>query len=436
MRLFFAVRSWSRTAVCSGSGTKERPRKAISVAVFGAVLCFGLFPASRWAGAQGNGRPEALHTDPLNLDPLVRQGFEHFYNLDYDGAQKIFTTVAQAHPDDPMGWNYVLLTTIFRELYHQDLLDTTYYAHDSFLSSKRDVSIPPAARAAVEGLTDKVIGMCDARLKANPDDKNALFARGYARGLHASFVTLADHQFAAAARQGYAARNDSEAVLKLDPQYADAEMAIGIQQFAVASLPRFVRLMVGIMGVGGSKQKGLDLLRDAAAHGVVTSVQARTILSLFLRHDGRYSEALAVQQGLAAQFPHDFLFRLEVANLLKDEGHGPEAIAAYKQVLGDAMKPGYFADPRLQLAYFGLADTQRGYNDVADAAANYTLATEQPNSSDWLRKRAFLDAAEMEDLLHHRPAAMRLYQAVLAPGGDQSQADAARRYLHTPFTGK
>ncbi len=428
MRLIFAVRSWSRT--------KERCRKAISLAVFGTVFCFGPLQASLAVAAQGSGRPEALHTDPLNLEPLVRQGFEHFYNLDYDGAQKIFTAVAQAHPDDPMAWNYLLLTAIFRELYHQDLLDTTYYAHDSFLSTKREVTIPPAGRETIENLTNKVIGMCDARLKANPSDKNALFARGYARGLQASFITLADHQFAAAARLGYASRNDSEAVLKLDPQYADAEMAIGIQQFAVASLPRFVRLMVGIMGVGGSKQKGLDLLRDAAAHGVVTNVQARTVLSLFLRHDGRYPEALVVEQGLAAQFPHDYLFRLEVANLLKDEGHGDEAIAAYKQVIADAMKPGYFVDPRLQLAYFGLADTQRGYNDVAGAAANYTLATEQPNSSDWLRKRAALDAGEMEDLLHHRQQAVRLYQAVLAPGGDQSQADAAHRYLRGPFTGK
>lgn len=388
------------------------------------------------AAAQANSRADALHTDPLNLDPLVRQGFDHFYNLDYDGAQRIFNTVAQAHADDPMAWNYLLLTAIFRELYHQDLLDTTYYAHDSFLSTKREVSIPPAGREAIENLTNKVVGMCDARLRSNPEDKNALFARGYARGLHASFITLADHQFAAAARQGYAARNDSEAVLKLDPQYADAEMAVGIQQFAVASLPRFVRMMVGMMGVGGSKQKGLDALRDAAARGVVTNVQARTILSLFLRHDGRYPEALAVEQGLAAQLPHDYLFRLEVANLLKDEGHGQEAIAAYKQVIADAMKPGYFVDPRLQLAYFGLADTQRGYNDIAGAAANYTLATQQPNNSDWLRKRAALDAGEMEDLLHHRSQAVRLYQATLAPGGDQSQADAARRYLHAPFTGK
>ena len=402
----------------------------LAIAVSLLTVCGALYPAA----AQNS--TAAMHTDPLNLDPTVRQGYEHFYSLDYEGAVRIFSTVAAAHPQDPIAWDYVLVATIFRELYHQDLLDTTYYAHDSFLSNKRDVPISPAARADIETLTNRVTSLADDRLKANPNDKNALFARGYARGMHAAFITLVDHSFAAAARQGYQARNDSEAVLKLDPLYADADMAIGIQQFAVASLPRFVRMMVGIMGVGGSKPHGLELLRISATHGVITSVESRTILSLFLRHDGRYPEALEVERGLAAQFPHNYLFRLEVANLLKDEGHGTEAIPAYKQVLEDAARPGYFIDPRLQLAWFGMADTQRGYNDIRGAAYGYAQAASQPGCSDWLRKRALLNAGEMDDLLHDRAQAVRMYNLVLAPGGDQSQADAARKYLRAPFTGK
>jgi tetratricopeptide (TPR) repeat protein len=387
--------------------------------------------------APGRLQAQAIqHTDPLNLDPAVRQGYDHFYNLDFDGAMKAFQAVAQQHPQDPMAWNYLLVTTVFRDLYQQDLLDTTYYAHDSFLSNKRAIDISGADRDEVENLTNKVIGMCDDLLKNNPNDKNALFARGYARGFHAVFITLVDHAFAAAARQGYQARNDSEAVLRIDPQYADADMAIGIQQFAVASLPRFLRMMVGMMGVGGSRQRGLALLEEAAAHGVVTSVESRTILSLFLRHDGRYAEALQVERGLALQFPHNYLFQLEVANLLKDEGHGLEAIGAYKQVIADAQKPGFFADPRLQLALFGLADTQRGYNDIPGAAFNYTQAAQQPTCSDWLRRRAELDAGEMDDLLHKRDLALQMYHAAAAPGGDQSQAEAARKYMHQPFTGK
>ena len=394
-----------------------------ALTVFAAMPC-----VKAWA--------EELHTDPLNLAPTVRDGLQHFYNLDYDGALERFEAVEKAHPDNPMAKDYILTVVIFRELYHQDLLDTTYYAHDSFLSSKRNVDVPAATRQRIEDLTNSVVSLCDQRIKANGRDKDAYFERGYAKGLHAAFITLVDHSFTAAARQGYAARNDSEEALKIDPQYADAKMAVGIQQFAVASLPRLIRMMVGIVGVGGNKEKGLEMLRESAAHGYVTNVDSRTVLSLFLRHDGRYAEAVAVQHGLATEFPHDYLFRLEEANLTKDKGDGPGAIAIYRQVLTDAQKPGYFTDARLQMVWFGLADTERGQNDIFDAANDYVNASQQPRCSDWLRKRAQLNAGEMFDLLHQRDKAVKLYQMAAAGGGDQSQAEAARRYLKEPYAGK
>jgi outer membrane protein assembly factor BamD (BamD/ComL family) len=82
------------------------------------------------------------HTDPLNLDPLVRQGYDRFYDLDFDGALKNFNQIAQQHPQSPMAWNYILVVTMFRDLYHQDLLDTTYYAHHTFLLSNREYNRP------------------------------------------------------------------------------------------------------------------------------------------------------------------------------------------------------------------------------------------------------------------------------------------------------
>jgi hypothetical protein len=380
-------------------------------------------------------QPVNPHTNPLNLTSEVREAHALFYNLDYDGALSRFEAIQRANPQNPMATNYILMTLIFRELYHQDLLDTTYYAHDSFLSSKRDVPVPQATRDRIEQLTSSAISLSDQQIKANPKNADAYFARGYARGMHAAFITLADHSYVGAARQGLASRQDSEEALRIDPDYADAKMAVGIQQFAVASLPRILRIMIGITGVTGNKEKGLDLLRQCAAHGVVNPVECRTSLSLFLRHDGRYPEALAVQRGLAEEYPHDYLFRLEEANLTKDKGDGPGAIAAYQRLLRDAGKPGYFVDPRVQMTYFGLADTQRGQNLHADAAQNYLNAAAQPKCSDWLRRRAQLNAGEMFDLLHQRDKAIEQYKQASAGGGDQSQSDNARKYLKTPYTG-
>ena len=224
--------------------------KRYTLPVFGILLfCAGLTAFA--AQPQTN-----LHTDPINLTPQVREAHEHFYNLDYEGALARFEAIQSANPKNPMASNYILMTLIFRELYHQDLLDTTYYAHNSFLFSKREVNIPQANRDRIEQVTNSTIALCDQEIRKNPNDANAYFARGYARGMHAAFITLADHSWVAAARQGYASRSDSEQALRIDPDYADAKMAVGIQQFAVASLPRFIRIMVGITGVTGNKEKG------------------------------------------------------------------------------------------------------------------------------------------------------------------------------------
>ena len=120
----------------------------------------------------------ADHTDPINLTPLVREARVDFYNLNYDRALARFETVLKANPQNPMAIDYVLTTIIFRELYHQDLLDTTYYAHNSFLSSKRDVPVPQATRQRIEDLTNSAIELCDKQIRDNPNDKNAYFARG------------------------------------------------------------------------------------------------------------------------------------------------------------------------------------------------------------------------------------------------------------------
>ena len=414
-----------------------RKRFALSLCIFALGVC-GIRSGYSAGRAQSTDEPpiEPEHTDPLNRDPLVREGYQHFYILDYDFAVGRFETVLKMHPKDPMAYGYLQMAMVFRELYHLDLLDTTYYAHDSFLNNKRNASIPEATRDRIEELTDTGVKLADDQIRADPNDKDAYFARGYLKGIHAAFITLVDHSYVAAARQGLAARTDSEQALKIDPLYTDAKMPIGIQQFAAGSLPRFVRLLVGVFGAGGNKERGLSLLRDCAAHGTITSVESRTVLSLFLRHDGRYPEALAVQHRLAEEYPRNYLFRLEEANLSKDEGNGVAAIALYRKVLADTERPGYFTDPRQQLAFFGLADTERGQNDVAGAAEDYLKAAEQPKCSDWMKKRAYLNAGEMFDLLHDRERAVELYRQAAMSGGDQSQADMAHKLVQHPYQGK
>ncbi|HET9087576.1 MAG TPA: hypothetical protein VFN53_08640, partial [Acidobacteriaceae bacterium] len=83
--------------------------------------------------------PNGTHTDPLNLTPEVQAAYLHFYNLEYAEAEAEFEKIAAQHPADPMAADYVLNNSVIRELYRLDLLDTTLYVQDGFLSGKHPV---------------------------------------------------------------------------------------------------------------------------------------------------------------------------------------------------------------------------------------------------------------------------------------------------------
>jgi tetratricopeptide (TPR) repeat protein len=387
--------------------------------------------------ASGHGAvatPAGVDTDPLNLDPLVRQAYQRFYILDYDGALSRFEKVQTQNPTSPLAVDYVLDAVVFRELYRLDLLDTTLYAHDGFLNGKRAVAADPAVAEQVNLLFTKAMELAEQRLSKNPEDVDALFARGWARSLRAVYIGLIERSFVSALHVALQARSDNEKVLRLDPRYIDAKLVVGVHQYVIGSLPFGFKILAGVAGITGSKAKGIQDLRDAGGRGVITSVEARTALGLFLRREAKYDEAIAVTRSLTEEYPRDFLFRLELANLTKDGGQGKAAVAEYQQVLDQAKKPGFFPTAHLELAWFGLGDTLQGQKNYAEAAAAYNQATAQPTISADLKGRCDLNSGKMYDLLNERDMARRQYEVVLRQDGDSAQADSARKYLKSPFT--
>ena len=176
----------------------------------------------------------------------------------------------------------------------------------------------------------------------------------------------------------------------------------GVHQYVAGALPLPIKLMAGLAGIHGSKDKGIALLRDCGERGVITSVEARTALALFLRREAKYDQAEEVNESLKRQYPHNFLFWLEAANLQKDAGRAQEAIALYRDLLRHAQRPGYFTNAHLQLAWFGLGDTLRGQRDGAGAVDAFEHVLEQPTVSPDLKRRARLGAGMEYDRMGDR----------------------------------
>ena len=366
-------------------------------------------------------------------DPTTRKGFEDFYNLDYDKSIKEFETVMQAHPDDPFVVNHVLSAVIFKELYKIGALDTEAYATESFLNKKYLQPLDPKVHDRVNQLSTHAIELCDARLNTNPDDTNALYARGVAKGLRSTYMGMAEHAWFAALRNAIGARHDHERVLELDPKYIDAKISVGVDLYLIGSLSWPARVAGSVAGLSGNKQKGMDYLRDVVAHGSPeVAWDAKIALALFLRREQKYDEALEIVGGMNQAFPRNFLVATEYAHLLNAAGHGPQAVAAYKKIVAGC-RSNAFTVCRMEIPAYGLGEAMSGQRDFQGAADAYELAANSAIEPDF-KQRATLKAGEMYDAMHQRDAALAKYKAVIAANSNNEMAEMARHYMKQAYT--
>ena len=376
-----------------------------------------------------------VHTNPMNNDSQVREAFSRFYELDFSATVADFDRFHAQHPGDPQATAYLLDALIFQELYRLDLLDTTFYANDGFLTGRHATEEDPATRDRIFALSDEAVSEADWRLKKNPNDVDALFARAWVRSLRCTYVAMVERAFGTGFRLATKAKDDANRALELDPDYVDAKLVSGVYEYVVGALPLPFKFLIGFAGITGSKTKGLQTLEDAGNRGVITSVDARTAIVLFLRREGRYKEAIEIIRGLKSQYPRDFLFRLEDANLRKDAGEGMAAVDAYREVLADNAKSNYFKSAKVELAEFGLGDALRGQRHFDEGAQAYEQAAGTKGVGPELKIRSLVAAGQCRDLNGQRQLALKDYQAAIDAGPETSRADTARRYLRSPYHG-
>lgn len=367
-----------------------------------------------------------------NNDASTRKGYDYFNNLEYDKANKEFEIAVKAHPDDPFALNHLLAGVIFQELYRIGALDTEAYASDSFVGKKNLQPLDPKVQERIKQLSDQALALSQAQLDQDPNNVDALYARGVTRGLRATYMGMGQHAWIAALRSAVGARHDHERVLLLDPNYIDAKNIVGIHLYVIGSLSWPVKMAAAVTGITGSKQKGLDYLRDVAAHGTPdVATDAKIALALFLRREQKYAEAIQVVGQLQQASPKNFLVAAEYAHLLNAAGHGQAAIAAYTKVV-DGCRTNAYAVCQIYVPAYGLGEALRGQREYAQAAQAYDLAASASPDPE-MHQKATLAAGEMYDMLQKRDTALAKYRAVIAENSGSDSADLARQYMKQAY---
>jgi tetratricopeptide (TPR) repeat protein len=364
-------------------------------------------------------------------DPQTDAAFDRFYNMEYDQATQEFERLLAAHPSDPFAVNHLMSVILMRDLYETGGMNTGDYTNDSFIGHAPRPT-DPRIKARIKSLAQRAQALEEQRLKANPNDVEALYCRGVSRAQFAVYTGLIERAWFSALRNAVGARHDHERVLELDPEYLDAKMVVGTHNYVVGNLPWSIKAAATLAGLSGSKQKGLEYLREVARGPSETSTDAKVVLSLFLRREHKYDEALGYMQDLVTRYPHNHLFPTEVANLLRAAGRLQDAEAMYRKVWQNG-REGKYDKLHYEMAAWGLGELLRSERNPVGAAAAYELVNEAPNPDPDIQLKANLAAGQMYDLMKERDLAMKRYETVIAENANSGQADQARRYIKEAY---
>jgi Flp pilus assembly protein TadD len=393
------------------------------------ALLASLIASCMFASSQTDPYIEPTHA--LAHDPQTQVAFDHFYNMDYERAAQELEKVVEKHPNDAFSVNHLLTVVLMRDLYETGAMNTGDYTNDSFIG-RAPRPTDSKVKDRIKELARRAQSLEEKQLKANPKDVNALYCRGVTRAEFAVYTGLVERAWFSALRNAVGARHDHERVLELDPSYLDAKMVVGTHNYVAGNLPWSVKVAAALAGLNGSRDKGLTYLREVAKSDGENSTDAKVILSLFLRREHQYDEAIGYMQELTAKYPGNHLFPTEVANLQRSAGHLDEAEAEYRKVWQNGQE-GKYRKLHYELAAWGLGELLRSKKDLAGAAAAYELVNEAPNPDPDIRQKANLAAGEMYDLLQKRDLAMKAYEAVLTGRADSGQADLARRHMKEAY---
>jgi hypothetical protein len=396
------------------------------------LVVLWLLSAHAFAQARAAGSASS-ETAPASAehDPLITVASDHFYNMDYDRSVQEFEKVLDRRPNDPFAVNHLLSAVLLRELYHMGAMNSGEYANDSFIGQAHRPA-DPKVKEQIKQLVERAEGLEEQELKANPNDVNAIYARGVTRAQFALYTALVERAWFSALRNAVGARRDHERVLELDPNYVDAKLVVGAHNYVMGSLPWSVKAAGALVGLSGTKEKGLEYLREVANSNGENRTDAKVVLSLFLRREHRFDEARVLMRELAAQYPRNYLFPLEEANLLRAGGHVQEAAAAYRKVWQNG-RDGKYGNLHYEISAWGLGDLLRSQKDYAGAAEAFELVSGVPNSDPEILQKANLAAGEMYDLLQKRDLAMKKYQTVLAENASTPPAEKAREHIREAY---
>lgn len=375
----------------------------------------------------------ASPSNAMDTSVYVYAGLDHFYNLEYEEALANFRRALEREPENPIFVNYLAYTYLFRELYRTGQLETRLYTESNAFLKEEKPNPDPAAIETFKELIARSKEICSRRLKKEARDKIALYALGIAHALESSYeFTLAKRWFASL-KAGTRAKEAHQKLKRYYPEEHDADMVLGLYEYAVGSIPAAVKWLALLVGYRGSKERGIALLHSAITQGQHVSTNASVLLAVVYNREKQYAYTRALLEKLAEYYPRNYLLHLESAHTHLREGNERGALEVYRRVARkmEEQEPNFTRVPSDRL-YYQIGSLEQRLGNYEQALAVFEKVIGSPTADGLISAFSRVRKGEIYLVQNRHEEARQECETVLASAHAEARAQAQQLLLRLP----
>lgn len=242
---------------------------------------------------------------------LLDAGYRQMYNLQFEEAHRSFARWQTLHPEDALGPASDAAAYLFAEFDRLHILQSEFFTHDDHFITDHRLAPDPALKRRFEA----ALATATALAARAPQDPNARFAAVLCHGLRSDYLALIEKRYVSSFSEMKSARTIAEQLLLSCPDYHDAWLAIGVENYMLSIKPVLVRWILRWQGAQTDRAVGLGKLRLTAEKGRFMAPLARLMLAVAALRNHDTNRARELLAGLSREFPGNPLFPQELARL-------------------------------------------------------------------------------------------------------------------------
>jgi hypothetical protein len=300
----------------------ETRARRLSIAT-GVLLACALSPlaVSAQTSANAPATPPAQSQVPVmeadSSAHLLDSGYRHLYELNFAEARIDFAAYQKARPDDPLGKASEAASYLFEQFHTRGVLTSEFFVNDATFLGGVSGTAEQNHNPGFVTANNQAREQAKKLLKSNPNDIHGLLALTIADGMESDYDAIIIKKQLPGLSMMRQAEADAKTLLAIDPAQQDANVALGMSNYVIGSLPSYKRAFLWMGGLHGDRQRGMDQMGTAAEHGHYLKPFAKVMLALAYEREKKPALAKALLAELAEEFPNNAVFARELTILEK-----------------------------------------------------------------------------------------------------------------------